>query len=243
MEYDEITKIASPETSLYEIQADILIQAGGDDEAIDICKKAIDLFPESPHSYNRIAGIYHRKARYDEAETFYKKAIAIDPDSFLAHLNMGIMFQNKGLINESVVEYEKAIELDRSSVIAYNNLAFLCATKMQDKMDYARKLAQEARDLAPKNASILDTYAWICYLNGEYEKSISELKNAVTIAPQSPVFRYHLGAAYYKKGLKLLAIKELEYALRLSSNFPEAKEAGELIEEISLYGESNVLGY
>ncbi len=242
-EHDEIAKIALPDPSLYQTQAEILILAGGDATAIESCKKAVDLETNSPYAYYQLGGIYQRKARFDEAETFYKKLIAIDPDNTIVHLKLGIVLHSKGLINEAVKEYEVAIELDPASVFAINNLAYLCATKMPGKMDYAQKLAQKAKQLAPNNANILDTYGWICYLDGKYEKSISELKSAAKIAPQNPIIRYHLGAAYYKKDLKILALKELEYALGLSSTFPMAKEAGELIEKISFYSESNVLGF
>ncbi|GAX60606.1 hypothetical protein SCALIN_C13_0119 [Candidatus Scalindua japonica] len=241
-EHDEISKIAIPDPSLYQAQADILIRSGGNDEAIETYKRALEMTPESPYVYYQLADIYKRNARYDDAETFYKKVIAIDPDNAITHMNLGIVLRSKGLIDEAIEEYEQAIESEPSTIIAINNLAYLYATKIQGKTDYALKLAQDARALDPNNADVLDTYGWICYLNGKFEESISKLKAAAMIAPQNPIIRYHLGAAYYKKDLKLLALKELEYALKLSSTFPGAKETGQLIEKISFYTESNVLG-
>ncbi|GAX60658.1 hypothetical protein SCALIN_C13_0173 [Candidatus Scalindua japonica] len=234
-EHDKISEIAITDASLYQILADILVWSGGVDEAIEIYKRALEMAPDSPSVYYQLANIYARNARNDEAETLYKKLISIDPDNVIAHLKLAMILQSNGLINEAVKEYEMVIKLEPSSIFAHNNLAYLYATKLQGKIDYAMKFAKDARELAPKNANILDTYGWICYLNGEYDKSIAELKNAVKISPRNPTMRYHLGVVYYKTGLELLALKELEYALRLSSNFPEAEKTGKLIEKISFY--------
>ena len=150
MEYDKIAKIVSPETSLYEVQADILIQAGGDDEAIDICKKAIDLSPESPHAYNRLAGIYQRKARIDEAEALYKKVLSIAPDNTLAHINLGMVLMSKGLINESVREFERVIELDPSSNICIQQSCMVICNKDRGQDGLCPETGRKSQEACPK---------------------------------------------------------------------------------------------
>jgi tetratricopeptide (TPR) repeat protein len=242
-EYGEIMKIVPSNTSVYHLMADILIMTGGGEKAIEICKKTIELDPKSPHAYNKLASIYNRNAKMDEAETLYRKVISIAPDNTTAHLNLGLIQESKDLTKESIEAYEKAIELDPSSPIAYNNLAWLYASRMQDKLDYALKLAGKAKELAPENPAVIDTHGWMYYLSGMHEEAFSELKAAVAGAPQNPTIRYHLGMSYYKKGLQVLALNEMEHALRLSSTFPEAKEASDLIEKIRFYKENRILGF
>ena len=231
-EYDKITKIAPANTIAYEAQIDPLLFMGEKDKAIDMCKKIIELEPELTDSYNKLAGIYYRNGALDEALSQYRKIISIDQNNVAAFLNMGVLLESKGMLEESINAYRKVIELSPASPVAYNNLAWLFASKMQDKMDEALKLAEKANELAPNSPAIVDTLGWIYYMGGMYDKAVSALRAAVRNATWNPTIRYHLGMAYYKKGLEREAITEMERALKISSTFPEAEDAKELIEKI-----------
>jgi tetratricopeptide (TPR) repeat protein len=103
---------------------------------------------------------------------------------------------------------------------------------MQDKLEDAMKLAEKAKELAPNSPAVIDTLGWIYYLSGLHDEALSELRTAVRSATWNPTIRYHLGMAYYKKGLQREALTEMERALKISSTFPEAGDARELIEKI-----------
>ena len=231
-EYEEISKIAPSEKLAYSAQVAILILTKQSEKAIEICKKIIKLEPESTVAYGRLAGIYNRQGKKDEAEAQYKKVISIDPDNVTAHLNMGMLLESKDMLNDSINSYKKVIELDPSSIAAHNNLAWIYATRMQDKLEDALKLAEKAKELAPNSPAVIDTLGWIYYLNGMYDKAASELKAAVKGATWNPTVRYHLGMASYKKGLQREALAEMERVLKISTTFPEAEDARELIEKI-----------
>ncbi len=145
---------------------------------------------------------------------------------------MGMLLDLKDMLNESINSYKKVIELDPSSIAAHNNLAWLYASRMQDKLEDALKLAEKAKELAPNSPAVIDTLGWIYYLNGLYDKAASELETAVKGATWNPTIRYHLGMAYYKKGLQREALAEMERVLKISTTFPEAEDARELIEKI-----------
>ncbi|HAR49960.1 MAG TPA: hypothetical protein DCR81_07670, partial [Smithella sp.] len=55
--------------------------------------------------------------------------------------------------------------------------------------------------------------------------AITYLKEAADKIPDIPVIRYHLGMAYYKKGNRDLAKKELSAALKINPGFAGADEA------------------
>ncbi|MBT5305277.1 MAG: tetratricopeptide repeat protein [Candidatus Scalindua sp.] len=231
-EYDKITNIAPANIIAYESQIDSLLLMGKKDKAKDICKEIIELEPELTHSYNKLAGIYHSEGKLDEALKQYRKVISIDQNNVSAFLNLGVILESKDMLEESISAYRKVIELSPESPTAYNNLAWLYASKMQDKMDEALVLAEKAKELSPNTPAISDTLGWIYYLNASYDEAVSELRAAVRNATWNPTIRYHLGVAYYKKGLQRDALTELERALKISSSFPEAKEAKEIIEKI-----------
>lgn len=231
-EYEEITKIAPSNTVAYSELTDIMLLTGENGKAIEICKKMLELEPESPYAYNKLAGIYNRNGRRDDAEALYRNVISFAPNNVTAHLNLGIILESKNLIKESIEEYKKVIELEPLSTMAYNNLAWLYVSRKQGKLDYALELSGKAKELAPENPVVIDTLGWTYYMNDMYDEAVSELETAVKSLPWNPTIRYHLGMAYYKKGLQELALKEMRRALRISNNFPEAKEARELIEKI-----------
>ncbi len=231
-EYDKVTKIVPANIIAYEAQIDPLLFMGEKDKAKDICKEIIELEPELTPSYSKLAGIYHREGKLDEALKQYRKIISIDQNNFSAFLNIGVILESKDMLETSISAYRKVMELNPESPVAYNNLAWLYASKMQDKMDEALVLAEKAKELSPNTPAISDTLGWIYYLNASYDKAVSELRTAVRNATWNPTIRYHLGAAYYKKGLQRDALTELERALKISNSFPEAKVAKEIIEKI-----------
>jgi tetratricopeptide (TPR) repeat protein len=237
VEYGEITKLMPSNTLAYHSQADILNLIREYDRAIEVCKKIIELEPESSTAYGKLAAIHNRKGEKDEAIVQYRKAISIDPENAAAYLNLGMLLEAKDVLNESIDAYKKVIELNPSSPVAYNNLAWLYATKIQDKLEDALKLAEKAKELAPNSAAIIDTLGMIYYRNGMNDEALPELETAVKGAPWNPTIRYHLGMVYYKKGQQSSALSQMERALKISNTFPEAEEARDLIKKITMIKE------
>ncbi len=233
LEYKKLTEIVPSNTIAYHAQVDILFEMGEIAKAIKICNGVLDLYPQSSFTHNKLADIYYRNGQAEKAIIEYKKVIAISPNNVSANLNLGVLQELRNSLTEAVNAYKKVIELTPSSPVAYNNLAWLYATKTQNNLDDALKLGEKAKTLAPKNAEIIDTLGWLYYLNGEYEKAVTELKVAVKIAPWNPTIRYHLGAVFYKKGLHQMALTEMERVLKTSKTFPESKKARSIIEEIN----------
>ncbi|GAX63009.1 hypothetical protein SCALIN_C46_0013 [Candidatus Scalindua japonica] len=231
-EYDELIKMVPGNAVAYNAKADNLVLIRQYDKAIKAYKKIIEIEPESPDAYIKLAGVYRRSGDNDEALAQFRRVIRVDPENTIAHLNIGILTEAKGLLEESVNFYNKVIELDPNSSVAYNNLAWLYASKMKNKIEEALVLAKKAKELNPNNPAIADTLGWIYYLDADYDNAVSELRAAARNATWNPSIRYHLGAAYYKKGILRDALREMERALKISSTFPEAEDAKEIIEKI-----------
>ena len=99
-----------------------------------------------------------------------------------------------------------------------NNLAYLLASK-DKQLDEALEYAGRARILVPNNASVLDTYAYVLYKNGEYERAAELFQAALQIYEQdkvsAPAAIYdHLGAVNEKLGLTAEAVAAYEQALK-----------------------------
>ena len=119
--------------------------------------------------------------------------------------------------------------------MAINNLGVLLSEKYTstEKLNQAVQITERFKvDVQPYYK---DTHAWALVKVGRYNDAVNLLKEVVAAIPDVPVFRYHLGTAYYQSGNSSSAINEIKQAIELSekgSSFPEKKQAEQLLEEI-----------
>ena len=70
-----------------------------------------------------------------------------------------------------------------------------------------------------------DTLAYVYLKKDLANLAVSPLQTAIEKDPQNPTYRYRLGVAYAKMGKKDDAKRELEQALKMKPDFPEAADA------------------
>ncbi|MGH2575918.1 MAG: tetratricopeptide repeat protein [Ignavibacteria bacterium] len=87
---------------------------GNLDDAIEECKKAIEIDPEFGNPYNDIGSYLIQQGKLDEAITWLELAIKSKRYEayHYAHLNLGRVLELKGLWFEALDEYRKAIEIE-----------------------------------------------------------------------------------------------------------------------------------
>ena len=85
--------------------------------------------------------------------------------------------------------------------------------------------------LAPNNPNVMDTLGYVFLKNGKNDEALKLLKRAADLSPENPSMQYHLALAYNEQGNKAEARESLQRALKLG-NFPEAKEASQLLEKL-----------
>ncbi len=142
----------------------------------------------------------------------------------------GILLQSLDKEDEAEKVYRKIVEIDPKFSPALNNLAWILAEK--GEIEEAFILAQKAREQAPHNPFILDTYGWIQFKRGSYDLAISAFQNALDQHPDFLPARYHLALALLKKGRKAEAIEELEKVVKSPLKYPEKQRAKELLESL-----------
>jgi len=84
------------------------------DEAIEECKKAIELDPDFGNPYNDIGAYLIEKDRHSEAIPWLEKATLArryDSQQF-AHFNLGRAYAALDLLSRARVEFERAIEIE-----------------------------------------------------------------------------------------------------------------------------------
>ena len=144
---------------------------------------------------------------------------------------LGELEDQEGNIAESMAAYEKVLEINPYNATVANNLAYTLSKENRD-LDRAEELILLALDINPNEGYIWDTYAWILYQKGDYEKA----KDAIDYALQyiedylDPATYYlHAGDIYYKVGQKKKANAFWQKALRSTTDTQEKAEINKRI--------------
>ncbi|PWT90210.1 MAG: hypothetical protein C5B54_07565 [Acidobacteria bacterium] len=83
------------------------------DDAIEECKKAIEIDPEFGNPYNDIGAYLIEKELYDDAIPWLEQAVqAKRYDSYhYPHYNLGRAYTAKGMMRRALEEFQKALEI------------------------------------------------------------------------------------------------------------------------------------
>jgi tetratricopeptide (TPR) repeat protein len=165
--------------------------------------------------------------KLDEAQQRLERLIARVPRRPLPYIWMGHLQVAKGNPTKAMEQYRKALDLDANTVPALNNLAYLLAD-VSKTTDEALKLAEKAVELEPGNPDNHDTLGWVLYQKNLYSAAVRQLETAAQKS-RKPLILYHLAMAYSQNGDGQRAQTQLEAALKLNPNMPEAAEAKRIV--------------
>ncbi|MBL4863052.1 MAG: tetratricopeptide repeat protein [Crocinitomicaceae bacterium] len=118
--------------------------------------------------------------------------------------------------NAAIKKYQKAIQLDPTSTLLKNNFARHLATAKLE-LDLAESLAVQATDLSPNQVIFRDTYGWVLFQKGEYEKANAQFKKAFELDETYPAVIDHLGDVLIMQGKKEDAVAMWKKAKALLS--------------------------
>ena len=85
-------------------------------------------------------------------------------------------------------------------------------------MEDALTMVKKALQIAPGQASYLDTHGWVLYLLGRYDEALVPLKKAYELMPNEPEVMEHYGMALIKTGQTELGNSLIERAKQLSNS-------------------------
>ena len=111
------------------------------------------------------------------------------PDSVAAHMARAdwLMVNKQQIVAAN--HYEQVISRQPNNIAALNNLAWLLR---ENDPTRALEFANRARELAPANPAVLDTYGWIMHLSGKHSEARAAIEQALALAPDNPEIQAHL---------------------------------------------------
>jgi len=173
-------------------------QNNDDDKAVNVLKTGITLFSEDYRFPFYIGVLYDNMHNNDSAQKYYYMAVSIEPGRTEIWAQLGI-FHNRNHNNlASDTCYRRGLLLSPEDALLNNNLAYTFAER-KIFLDQALIMAQKAVAKEPMNSSYLDTYGWVLFQLGNYDKSIAQLKQALLYSNSATLYE-HIGLAYFESG-------------------------------------------
>lgn len=145
-------------------------------------------------------------------------------------------YQEKEL-DKSFKAYENAIFFFADNDMALNNYAYFLVENDRD-LDRALELSRHSLELNPENPTFLDTYAWILFKKGEYEKAkekqLAAIERSEETKDVSSELYSHMGDILFMCGDQSGAVEYWKKALRLE---PDNKLLSKKIKNKTYYKE------
>lgn len=228
----------------YLLNSQLLIKDKKLDEAMKVLSQSISKWPTITEFYESLATAYLQKKQANNAIDTVIKGLEASPDNIRLNILLASIYEQTGNFTKAIEVYEVLTTKFPTIDLAANNLVSLLLDHFntQDNIDRALRLAKRFEH---SNQPIyIDSYAWALINSGKSEEALDLLKKIVKKMPTVPVFRYHLGIAYHKTNNKILALTELEEALKLgkkTGGFIEQEAAKKLLKSIRESGKLSFL--
>ncbi len=197
-------------------------------EAIARLTSALALGPENLAIQRALAISLNKGGQRDQAIEIARLMVEKQPTPesklFLAEL-----YSQSNDDAQANTLYQEVLATNPDHVVALNNHAMALARV--GKFDDALRHARHAVSLVPGNGQLLDTLGWITYLHGEFAPAAALLRKAAELSPKDPSILFHLGMAHWRQNQKPEALDAFKRAIALSKNFPEYKQAADMVRE------------
>jgi tetratricopeptide (TPR) repeat protein len=194
-------------------------------------------FPESGSAWRFNGYIFNMERQFDDAITALQKAIEIDSTDYFGWFKLGSVFERQKRIDEAADAFRAALKIRPGDGQVSNYLGYMWADANMN-LDSAKILIEAALKEEPLNGAYLDSYAWVFYRMGDFEKALHYMNKAIEQVnndpdfDDDPVLYEHLGdilfqlrdypgaLAAYERSLEL----ETEAAERIKGRLDEIRK-------------------
>ncbi len=176
----------------------VYLTTGYTDDAIEFLEEWQPKHPSDPRFLLMLGDAHSVLPDERMAISYYRTALDLDPMIADAWLQLGGLYDQLGEMDSSDAAYERVLQLDPQNMVANNNYAYSLAVR-GSSLSRAREMAWTALQQNPNNAAYLDTYAWILFRIGEYDRARTYIEQAVIHGGNATHYE-HLGDILEKTG-------------------------------------------
>jgi tetratricopeptide (TPR) repeat protein len=216
-------------SGFYDLLGTVLFQKKDYAAADAAFHKAIDLDKNNSDALLKLAQAQAAEGSASQALATYQQSIKDHPREISFYILAGMMDESQNNFDQARSMYQQALNIQPDNPLASNNLAYLML-QQGGNVDVALSMAQTARRGMPDSPQAADTLGFAYFQKGVYRSAIDMFQESLRLnekagAADDPLVHYHLGLAYQKANQPVQARQQLERALKISPNNPEARKA------------------
>ena len=203
--------------------------AGNRDRVIALCQDARQYNPDEMAFYYYQGIAYYQKDQLDQALNAFQNGIGVitaqsDPaivSDFYAV--MGDILHQKGQAREAFVAYDSCLVWKDDNIGCLNNYAYYLS-ELGEQLDKAEQMSYRTIKAEPKNATYLDTYAWILFMQQRYSEAKIYIDQTLQYDNDtSAVLLEHAGDIYCQAGDVTQALTYWQQALERAEKEGDTK--------------------
>ena len=183
-----------------------LVQYAWEDEddsrVIELCRAARQYNPDEMAFYYYQGMAFYRQENHDQALDAFQQGLSVitpesQPDIVSSFYEvMGDLLHQKGLKEKAYAAYDSCLQWKPDNIGCLNNYAYYLSVE-GEQLKRAEQMSYRTIKAEPDNATYLDTYAWILFMQQRYSEARiyidQAMKNDTT---QSSVITEHGGDIY-----------------------------------------------
>ena len=197
-------------------------------EAIALCKAAIEHNPKLAEGYNTLGSIQLKQNNLADAEINFKESIQLNPDYIMAYANLAIVNIRQGNFDEAGNFLNQAIEKDKFGFFdekrkldAYSTIAV--ESLKNQNYEKAEEFFRKSLEITPDNLDFQRNLAISLHSQKKSDEAISILQNIIRQNPNAPEVYNSLGLIYAEQNKKQDAIAQFQKALQINPGFMPAR--------------------
>ena len=198
-------------------------------EVIRICTRCQELFPEAPEYYFYLGIGYYMQEKYRESlDTYYAGLKVIPEGNGVVKSNfygqIGDLYYQMEKMDEAYKAYDEALKYNENNAPVLNNYSYFLTLDKKD-LKKAERMAAQCIKLEPDNATYLDTYAWVFFVQGNYTLAKIYIENALSKdKTNSAELVDHYGDILYMNGEKDKALEQWKKAKEMGKDTDVLKQ-------------------
>jgi tetratricopeptide (TPR) repeat protein/capsular polysaccharide biosynthesis protein len=204
-------------TQEYIRQAQVYLNRGKLTEAIDFCKRAIELQPFSPSAYTTLGEILEAQGDPTAARDAFVQALEISPQFFLAHAYLGQLYSEYCWLDEAVFHYRQALDLKPDWPELHYNLGYVFYK--QGNLLGAIGCYRKAIALNPNYLLAFYNLAVVLDENNQLEAAIDTYRQVIALKPDYVEAYSNLGVILLKDDRAAEAIEVYQRAIEIKPDW------------------------
>ena len=212
-QYQLVTESEPENINAWQQLLRLSLQTQDMDEVIRICQKCQEIFPDAMEFRFYLGIAYYQKQDYQLAIETYQEGIPHIPKE-----NLGLISDFYGQIGDTYFRikdidkafeaYEEALKYNDKNIAVLNNYAYYLSL-LKKELTKAERMSAQSIKMEPDNATYLDTYAWVFFVQGNYLLAKVYIEQALSKdKTNSAELVDHYGDILYMSGEKEKAVEQ-----------------------------------